>query len=90
MDDSNSGGCGFLAGAGSRRVRTADRRSSCRAAAGLAALESLQRQQQASTLAYFDVFLMLTVVTLELVPVVLLMKRPAAWKAAHIESKERG
>ncbi|MFY9958331.1 hypothetical protein [Bradyrhizobium sp.] len=88
MDDSNSGAVVSLL----ERARGvfADRRSSCRAAAGLAALESLQRQQQASTLAYFDVFLMLTVVTLELVPVVLLMKRPAAWKAAHIESKERG
>jgi DHA2 family multidrug resistance protein len=38
------------------------------------ALENL-RQQQASALAYFDVFLMLAVVTLVLVPVVLLMKR---------------
>jgi DHA2 family multidrug resistance protein len=38
------------------------------------ALESL-RQQQASAFAYFDVFLMLTVVTLGMVPLVFLMKR---------------
>jgi MFS transporter, DHA2 family, multidrug resistance protein len=47
------------------------------------ALESLH-QQPASTFAYFDVFLMLTVVTLGLVPVVLLMKRSVARKGAHI------
>jgi len=47
------------------------------------ALESL-RQRQASAFAYFDVFLMLTVVTLGLAPVVLLMKRSVARKGAHI------
>ena len=47
------------------------------------ALENL-RQQQASALAYFDVFLMLAVVTLVLVPVVLLMKRSVVEKGAHI------
>jgi DHA2 family multidrug resistance protein len=47
------------------------------------ALENL-RQQQASALAYFDVYLMLAVVTLALVPVVLLMKRSVAEKGAHI------
>jgi DHA2 family multidrug resistance protein len=47
------------------------------------ALENL-RQQQASALAYFDVFLMMAVVTLVLVPVVLLMKRSVAEKGAHI------
>jgi len=47
------------------------------------ALENL-RQQQAAALAYFDVFLMLAVVTLVLVPVVLLMKRSVADKGAHI------
>ena len=47
------------------------------------ALENL-RQQQASALAYFDVFLMLAVVTLALVPVVLMMKRSVARKGAHI------
>jgi DHA2 family multidrug resistance protein len=47
------------------------------------ALENL-RQQQASSLAYFDVFLLLAVVTLMLVPVVLLMKRSVAEKGAHI------
>src|SRR6516225_9388746 len=46
-------------------------------------LENL-RQQQASSLAYFDVFLVLAVVTLALVPVVLLMKRSVAQKGAHI------
>jgi MFS transporter, DHA2 family, multidrug resistance protein len=47
------------------------------------ALENL-RQQQASALAYFDVFLMLSMVTLALVPVVLVMKRSVARKGAHI------
>jgi MFS transporter, DHA2 family, multidrug resistance protein len=47
------------------------------------ALENL-RQQQASALAYFDVFLMLAVVTLVLVPVVLLMKRSVAEKGTRI------
>ena len=47
------------------------------------ALENL-RQQQASALAYFDVFLMLSVVTLALVPVVLLMKRSVAEKGTRI------
>lgn len=47
------------------------------------ALENV-RQQQASALAYFDVFLIMAVVTLVLVPVVLLMKRSVAEKGAHI------
>jgi MFS transporter, DHA2 family, multidrug resistance protein len=47
------------------------------------ALENL-REQQASALAYFDVFLLSAVVTLVLVPVVLLMKRSVAEKGAHI------
>ncbi len=47
------------------------------------ALENL-RQQQASSLAYFDVFFLLAVVTLMLLPVVLLMKRSVAEKGAHI------
>src|SRR6201997_1129297 len=47
------------------------------------ALENL-RQQQASSLAYFDVFWLLAVVTLALAPVVLLMKRSVAEKGAHI------
>jgi MFS transporter, DHA2 family, multidrug resistance protein len=47
------------------------------------ALENL-RQQQASVLAYFDVFLTLSLVTLALVPAVLLMKRSVAPKGAHI------
>jgi len=47
------------------------------------ALENL-RQQQASALAYFDVFLVLAAVMLLLVPVVLLMKRSVAEKGARI------
>jgi MFS transporter, DHA2 family, multidrug resistance protein len=41
------------------------------------------RQQQASSLAYFDVFFILAVVTLVLAPIVLLMKRSVAEKGAH-------
>jgi MFS transporter, DHA2 family, multidrug resistance protein len=47
------------------------------------ALENL-RQQQASSLAFFDVFLLLAVATLVLLPVLLLMKRSVAEKGAHI------
>jgi len=47
------------------------------------ALENL-RQQQASSLAYFDVFFLLSMVALALVPAVLLMKRSVAEKGAHI------
>jgi MFS transporter, DHA2 family, multidrug resistance protein len=56
------------------------------AAAQQLALQSLEnlRQQQASSLAYFDVFLVLAVVTLVLAPVVLMMKRSVAEKGAHI------
>jgi DHA2 family multidrug resistance protein len=46
-------------------------------------LENL-RQQQASSLAYFDVFLLLAVVTLAPLLAVLLMKRSVAEKGAHI------
>jgi len=42
------------------------------------------RQQQASSLAYFDVFFLLAVVMLAPVLVVLLMKRSVAEKGAHI------
>ena len=49
----------------------------------LQALENL-RQQQASSLAYFDVFWLLAVVAIALVPVVLLMKRSVAEKGARI------
>jgi DHA2 family multidrug resistance protein len=42
------------------------------------------RQQQASALAYFDVFWLLAVVMLALVPMVLLMKRSVAEKGARI------
>jgi len=50
------------------------------------ALENL-RQQQASSLAYFDVFLMLAVLTLLLTPVALIMKRSVAAKGARIGSE---
>ena len=46
-------------------------------------LENL-RQQQASSLAYFDVFLVLAVATLPPLLAVLLMKRSVAEKGAHI------
>ena len=49
----------------------------------LQALENL-RQQQASALAYFDVFWLLAVVMLVLVPVLLLMKRSVAEKGARV------
>jgi DHA2 family multidrug resistance protein len=49
----------------------------------LQALANL-RQQQASSLAYFDVFWVLAVVMVALVFVVLLMKRSVAEKGAHI------
>ncbi len=47
------------------------------------ALENL-REQQASALAYFDVFWLLAAVTLALVPIVLLMKRSVAEKGARV------
>jgi MFS transporter, DHA2 family, multidrug resistance protein len=47
------------------------------------ALENL-RQQQASALAYFDIFWLLALVMLALVPVVLLMRRSVAEKGARI------
>jgi DHA2 family multidrug resistance protein len=47
------------------------------------ALDNL-RQQQASSLAYFDVFWLLAVVTLVPLLTVLLMKRSVAEKGAHI------
>jgi MFS transporter, DHA2 family, multidrug resistance protein len=47
------------------------------------ALDNL-RQQQAASLAYFDVFWICAVVAVVLVPLVLLMKRSAAEKGAHI------
>jgi DHA2 family multidrug resistance protein len=49
----------------------------------LQAVENL-RQQQASALAYFDIFWLAAAVTLMLVPVVLLMKRSVAEKGARI------
>jgi DHA2 family multidrug resistance protein len=50
------------------------------------ALENL-RHQQASALAYFDVFWLLAVVMFALVPVVLLMKRSVAKKGARISAE---
>ncbi|MBV9533156.1 MAG: hypothetical protein JO283_19340 [Bradyrhizobium sp.] len=50
------------------------------------ALENL-RQQQASSLAYFDVFFLLSVATLVPILAVLLMKRSVAEKGAHIGSE---
>ncbi len=47
------------------------------------ALENL-REQQSSALAYFDVFWLLAVVMLLIVPVVLLMKRSVAQKGVHL------
>jgi MFS transporter, DHA2 family, multidrug resistance protein len=52
----------------------------------LQALANL-RQQQASSLAYFDVFFVLAVVMVALVFVVLLMKRSVAEKGVHIGSE---
>jgi MFS transporter, DHA2 family, multidrug resistance protein len=52
----------------------------------LQALANL-REQQASSLAYFDVFWVLAVVMAALVFVVLLMKRSVAEKGAHIGSE---
>lgn len=56
------------------------------AAAQQLAWQALQnlRQQQASALAYFDVFWLLAAVILVLVPVVLLMKRSVAEKGARV------
>ena len=49
-------------------------------------LETL-RQQQASSLAYFDCFWMIAVLTLALAFLVLLMKRSVAEKGAHVASE---
>jgi len=50
------------------------------------ALDNL-RQQQASSLAYFDVFWLTAVLAVLLVPLVLLMKRSVAEKGAHIAAE---
>jgi len=47
------------------------------------ALETL-REQQASSLAYFDCFWIFAMVMLALMPLVLLMKRSVAEKGAHV------
>jgi DHA2 family multidrug resistance protein len=47
------------------------------------ALDNL-RQQQASSLAYFDVFWICTVVALLLVPLAFFMKRSVAEKGQHV------
>jgi MFS transporter, DHA2 family, multidrug resistance protein len=53
------------------------------------ALQSLEdlREQQASSLAYFDAFLIFTVLAVGLAFLVLLMKRSAAQKGAHIAAE---
>jgi MFS transporter, DHA2 family, multidrug resistance protein len=53
------------------------------------ALETLSqlRQQQASSLAYFDTFWLFSVISLCLVPLVFLMKRSAAEKGEHIAAE---
>jgi len=55
----------------------------------LLSLQSLDdlRQQQAASLAYFDVFWLFAVLTLALVPLVLLMKRSVAEKGEHIAAE---
>ena len=50
------------------------------------ALENL-RQQQASSLAYFDTFWMMAVLTFAVTSAVLLMKRSVAEKGAHVGSE---
>ena len=45
------------------------------------------RQQQAASLAYFDVFWVAAVLAIVLVPLVLLMKRSAAEKGEHIAAE---
>jgi DHA2 family multidrug resistance protein len=42
------------------------------------------REQQAAALAYFDVFFLIAVLALALIPLVLLMKRSVAEKGAHV------
>jgi DHA2 family multidrug resistance protein len=53
------------------------------------ALQTLSnlREQQASSLAYFDVFWVAAVLALALVPLVLIMKRSVAQKGAHITAE---
>src|SRR5262249_26633372 len=51
------------------------------------ALDNL-RQQQAASLAYFDVFWLAAVLAVALVPLVLFMKRSVAEKGAHIGAEE--
>ncbi|HEY3965408.1 MAG TPA: hypothetical protein VGM05_12705 [Planctomycetaceae bacterium] len=53
------------------------------------ALQSLAnlRSQQAASLAYFDVFVIFTVLAVALAFLVLLMKRSVAEKGAHIGAK---
>ncbi len=53
---------------------------------GLAALENL-REIQASSLAYFDSFVVFAAVSLALVPLVFFMKRSVAEKGAHIAAE---
>lgn len=64
--------------------QTGDAAASYRMA--LQALDNL-RQQQASSLAYFDVFWVAAVAAIVLVPLVFFMKRSVAEKGAHIAAE---
>jgi MFS transporter, DHA2 family, multidrug resistance protein len=65
-------------------IQTGDSASSAQMA-----LETLSqlRQQQASSLAYFDTFWLFSIISLCLVPLVFLMKRSAAEKGEHIAAE---
>ena len=79
-------GGGVLPRAGSGALPATDRRSGRSATLGLAALENL-REQQSSSLAYFDTFWMAAVLTFVVAFAVLLMKRSVAEKGAHVGSE---
>ena len=53
---------------------------------GLQSLDGV-RQQQAASLAYFDVFFLCSVLTMALVALVVLMKRSVAEKGEHISAE---
>jgi DHA2 family multidrug resistance protein len=53
---------------------------------GLQALDNL-RQQQAASLAYFDVFYLCAILAVILVPLVFIMKRSVAEKGAHVAAE---
>jgi len=85
LDPLNAAASSFLARAQAFFVQqTGDPAASQQLA--LQQLENL-RQQQASSLAYFDVFLMMAMLTLALTPAVLLMKRSVAEKGSRVGSE---